>query len=220
MTQSQTGRKSMRQQVKKKPATDQEIVQIRLRYLTSSVDLRGCPQDQRPEIALIGRSNAGKSSLINGLAGGRLAKVSATPGKTRLLNFFDAGPSYRYVDMPGYGFASRSEGERVSWGKMIEPYLATRSNLAGLLILLDVRRDWGESEAMILRWLQPRELPAAVVLTKIDKVSRSEFLQKKKRIAEESGLDAIFGTSALKKTGFAELEDFVFKNWVKPRLRK
>ncbi len=114
----------------------------RLKFVTSSPDLKGCPRDSRPEVALIGRSNSGKSSLLNGIAQERVAMTSSTPGKTRLLNFFDAGPNYRFVDMPGYGWSARGGEEHHSWKPMIEGFLGARANLVGLLILLDVRRDW------------------------------------------------------------------------------
>src|SRR5262245_31840721 len=114
----------------------------RLRFITSASDYSGCPDDSRPEIALIGRSNSGKSSLLNGIAQERVAMISSTPGKTRLLNFFDAGDKYRYVDMPGYGFSARGGDEHHSWKPLIEGYLSARTNLCGLLVLLDVRRDW------------------------------------------------------------------------------
>ncbi len=199
------------------PQKEQRGPKARLRYVTSAVDLRGCPQDSKPEVALIGRSNAGKSSLLNGLGQERIAKVSSTPGKTRLLSFFDAGLHYRYVDMPGYGFSARSGSEQRSWQKMIEPYLSRRKNLRGLLVILDVRRDWTEDEALVLEFLRPRGLPAAIILTKADKISRSQVLQQIDRVRKTSGVHDVFATSALKHMGFHELEDFIFKSWIKTK---
>lgn len=191
----------------------------RLKFVTSSADLRGCPTDSRPEVALIGRSNSGKSSLLNGIAQERVAMTSSTPGKTRLLNFFDAGPNYRYVDMPGYGWSARGGDEHHSWKPMIEGYLSTRANLVGLLLLMDVRREWTVDEAAFVEWLRPRSLPLAVILTKTDKVSKGELQKKTREIQKASGVDFVFATSALKNLGFAELEDFIFKQWVKPALK-
>jgi GTP-binding protein len=190
-------------------------VQFRLplKFLTSAADLKGCPNDSVLEVALVGRSNAGKSSMLNGLADAKIAMVSSSPGKTRLLNFFDA-PKFRMVDMPGYGFASRSGDEQRSWQKMIEPYLTTRKNLRGLLLVMDIRRDWSDDEQNLLDWISPRELGAAIVLTKIDKLSRSEVIKRVNEIREQSGVEAVFATSALKKTGYAEIEDYVYKNWI------
>ena len=189
--------------------------QQHLRFLTSAVDMQGCPQDSSPEVAIVGRSNAGKSTLINGIASSRIAKVSGTPGKTRLLNFFQ-GPNYRLVDMPGYGFSARSGVEQSSWQGMIEPYLATRGSLVGLLIVMDVRRDWSRDEEDLVEWLAPRGVPSAVVLTKADKLLRSDVMTRTKLIKQQSGLDAVLATSSLKRTGFIELEDFIFETWVKP----
>lgn len=189
----------------------------RLMFLTSAVNLQGCPADQVLEVAIVGRSNAGKSSLINAIAGARIAQVSSTPGKTRLLNFYQ-GPTYRLVDMPGYGFAARSGDEVRKWRNMIEPFLAARGNLVGLLLVMDVRRDWTDDEGNLIEWMAPRGLPAAVVLTKADKLSKSAALNRVREIKKQSGLENVMLASALKKTGLIELENFVFENWVKPEL--
>jgi GTP-binding protein len=186
----------------------------KLQFLTSAVDMQGCPADTFPEVAIVGRSNAGKSTLINGISNSRIAQVSAKPGKTRLLNFYQA-PTFRLVDMPGYGFSSRSGHEQKSWQKMIEPYLSTRETLVGLLIVMDIRRDWSQDEEDLLAWMAPRELPAAVVLTKADKLSRGAALQKIREIQKASDLEDVMATSSLKRTGFLELSDFVFAAWVK-----
>jgi GTP-binding protein len=190
----------------------------RFQFLTSAIDLEGCPADAVPEVALAGRSNAGKSSFINALASEKIARVSSAPGKTNLLNFYQGSTGYRLVDMPGYGYAKRGGGEVFAWSQMIEPYLAARGNLAGLLILLDVRRPWAIEERELVRWLQPLGIPAAALLTKADKVTRSECAQARDRALRDSGLANVFATSALKRSGLAELEDFVFREWVRGRL--
>ncbi|MES2856773.1 MAG: ribosome biogenesis GTP-binding protein YihA/YsxC, partial [Bdellovibrionota bacterium] len=167
---------------------------LNLKFLTSAVDLKGCPSDRIPEVALIGRSNAGKSTLINGIAKARVAQVSSTPGKTRLLNFYSL-PEFRFVDMPGYGFAKRSGVEQSEWLTMVENYLALRENLVGLLIVMDIRRDWTEDEDDILRWLLPRGLPAAAVATKTDKLNRSDMINRQRLIRKQSGLENVLVTS-------------------------
>jgi GTP-binding protein len=184
-------------------------------YMASAVDLQGCPVGTQPEIGIVGRSNAGKSTLINGLAGSKIALVSSTPGKTRMLNFYSA-PRYCLVDMPGYGFAARSGAEQVSWQEMIEPYLAARENLAGLIIVMDIRRDWSADEANLLKWIRPREIPSVVVLTKADKMSRGESLNRRQKLQRESGVEHVLITSSLKKQGFKELEELMFQTFVKP----
>jgi GTP-binding protein len=186
---------------------------LNLEFLTSAANLQGCPNDSEPEVALVGRSNAGKSSLLNGLSNSRVAKVSSTPGKTRLLNFFTSA-KFRLVDMPGYGFSKRSGVEQNSWQAMIEPFLVQRPNLRGLLIVMDIRRDWSIEEQDLVAWIAPRQLGIAVALTKADKLSRSEGLKRLGLIRMQSGVENMFLTSSLKKTGYFEVEDYIYKNWI------
>lgn len=169
----------------------------------------------RPEVAIAGRSNAGKSSFINALTQSKIAKVSQTPGKTRLLSFFDVGANYRLVDMPGYGFASRSGDEMRSWQTMIEDYLSLRGNLVGLVLIMDINRDWDRDEAMLVHFMYSVAKPVLVVLTKADKLSRSEIEKRKKQIQKSSGINNIFTVSSLKGEGIEETEEFIFQNWVK-----
>lgn len=185
------------------------------RYLKSAWLKADYPPGDRPEVAVVGRSNAGKSSFLNAMFGSKLAKVSGSPGKTRSLNFFDFGKSYRWVDMPGYGFAARSKKEQVDWSKIIESYLAERECLAGLVLIMDVRRDWTEDEDLMLDWCQTYETPVAVILNKRDKVSKSEALQKKTKISKDYGVP-VFLASCLSKEGIEEAEDFIFESWIKP----
>ena len=120
---------------------------MKAKFLKSAVNQEDYPPSDRPEVALVGRSNAGKSSLLNALAGSKIAKVSQEPGKTRLLNFFDYGKQYRFVDMPGYGYASRSGSEILSWQEMITKYSDVRENLHGVVLIMDSARDWQEEES-------------------------------------------------------------------------
>ncbi len=136
------------------------------------------PQDRLPEVAFVGRSNVGKSSLINSLLHRkRLAKVSHTPGKTRILNFFRVTTddpllkSFYVVDLPGYGYAKVAKSVRAQWGPMIERYLKGRSTLRGVLLLVDVRRTEGP-DAGTIEWLKELGRPLTVVATKVDKLSR------------------------------------------------
>lgn len=185
----------------------------RFQFLTSATRLEQCPTDLRPEIAVLGRSNAGKSTLINAWAQSQIAKTSSTPGKTRLINFFD-GPQYRLVDFPGYGYSKRSGDEQATWGGMIETFLSTRGALKGALLLMDCRRDWTSEEEMLLKFLQRRNCPLGVVLTKSDKLNRSEENKVRAKFKVIPGVDAIFFVSSTKRTGIQELEDYVYKTWV------
>ena len=137
------------------------------------------PSDKRPHVAFAGRSNVGKSSLLNRLVGRRkMAKVSNTPGKTRSLNFFLIDDRYYFVDLPGYGYARVSKELRQSWGRMIESYLNECRNLVGLVLLLDSRRDPTDEDYQLLEWLAARKVPALIAVTKTDKLSRSKAAQK------------------------------------------
>lgn len=188
-----------------------------LEFLKSAVFPKDYPLHSKAEVAITGRSNAGKSSFINALCGSsKMAKVSSTPGKTRLLNFFTVNHKYVLVDMPGYGFASRSGDEMRDWQGMIEDYLRSRENLKGLLLVMDIRREWSEDEEMMKDWLDSRDLPMALVLTKADKLTKNEINKLLSKIKKDSGLPDIFVTSALKKSGQSEVEDFIYQRWVKP----
>jgi GTP-binding protein len=121
-----------------------------VRFLKSASRLSEGPQGFVPEVALAGRSNSGKSSLINALSkNSKMAKVSSTPGKTILLNFFEVEGLFRLVDMPGYGYAQRSKADRTTWASMVEGYLAARGQLCGVVLVMDGRRVWAKEEEQL-----------------------------------------------------------------------
>lgn len=186
-----------------------------IQFIKSAVLEKDFPVHKLSEVAIAGRSNAGKSSFINALTRNKIAKVSSTPGKTRLLNFFSLDDSYVMVDMPGYGFAARSGDEMREWHQMIETYLMTRQNLRGLLLIMDIRRDWTEDEELLKEFSERRGFPLAVVLTKADKMSRSQVLQAVAKVKKASGLSAVFPVSSLKKDGQDAVEEYIYENWVK-----
>jgi GTP-binding protein len=147
-------------------------------FITSCTEPGQFPQEPLPEVAFVGRSNVGKSSLINSLLGRKsLAKVSGTPGKTRLVNFFlvtttdPALKRFYVVDLPGYGYAKAAKSLRAQWGPMIEQYFAERASLCGVLLLVDARRTEGQDETAYV-WLRELGRPPVVVATKIDKFTR------------------------------------------------
>jgi len=166
--------------------------QTRAEFVGSFHDLKQLPRDQRPQVAVSGRSNVGKSSLLNKLVGQRkLAKVSSTPGKTRALNFFLINEKYYLVDLPGYGYAKVAKTIKDQWGKLIERYLNEERRIAGMVFLLDCRRDPAEEDLQLLSWLANRGLPVMLVITKADKLGRDKLSQKMRQIESELGLPSI-----------------------------
>jgi GTP-binding protein len=143
-------------------------------YITSIAALKQLPRTGLPEIAFAGRSNVGKSSLINSLLGRkRLAQTSSTPGKTRLLNFFLINRRFYFVDLPGYGYARVSKELRKRWHTLVEPYLQRRETLRGVIQLMDSRHEPSEQDRELVAWLDHHHIPLLVVMTKADKLSRS-----------------------------------------------
>jgi GTP-binding protein len=166
---------------------------LRAEFVTSAASRSGFPAEGLPEVAFVGRSNVGKSSLLNRLAQRRaLARTSATPGKTRLVNFFRIERRERapvlFVDLPGYGWARVARHERAEWQKLIEGYLDGRAPLCAVLLLLDARRDPGDDERDFLPWLAARGIPVRLVVTKLDKLNASEREARLRAITQELGI--------------------------------
>jgi GTP-binding protein len=149
------------------------------------------PRDGLPEIAFLGRSNVGKSSLLNRLAGAKnLARVSSTPGRTRLVNFFRYGDTLYLADLPGYGYARVPEAERQNWERMVTSYLIDRAPLALCIFLVDVRHDPSDGDLTLGRFLDHYGLPYALVATKADKLGRGELARKLKALQAGLGVTA------------------------------
>ena len=145
-------------------------------FLTSSPDLASCPPGKLPEYAFIGRSNVGKSSLINMLTGVKgLAKISQTPGKTRLINHFVVNDKWYLVDLPGYGYAKISQKERQRWKKMIHVYLLKRESLVCTFILIDARLEPQKIDLDFMAWMGESQIPFALAFTKTDKLSKRKL---------------------------------------------
>lgn len=143
-------------------------------FLTSADRLRACPRDDVPEVAFAGRSNAGKSSALNRLTGRRQARVSKTPGRTQLINFFNVDEGGRLVDLPGYGYARAAKSRQQAWGAAVDEYLNRRSNLVGLVMVIDARHPIKPFDQDMIDWCEERSMPLLVLLNKADKLKRGE----------------------------------------------
>jgi GTP-binding protein len=162
----------------------------KVEFIKSAVKVPDYPDEgDRPEIAIAGRSNVGKSSLINKLCNRRhLAKVSRTPGRTQLLNFFRINDAFVLCDLPGYGYAKVPDEVRRAWGPMVERYLTQRRTLKGLLLLMDVRRDPGDWEIDLIAWATHHGRAIVPVVTKVDKLAKTRRAAAVQRIAQAIGL--------------------------------
>jgi GTP-binding protein len=148
---------------------------VRAHFLTSAAQPSEFPPPSLPEVAVVGRSNVGKSSLINTLVGqDGLARTSRTPGRTRLVNWFVIDDRFHLVDLPGYGYAQVNQSMREGWRPLIESYLAERKSLAGVLLLIDIRRGVQDEELDFIPWLAQRDMPVVVALTKADKLAKNK----------------------------------------------
>jgi GTP-binding protein len=183
---------------------------LRLEFILSAPDLEQLPAT-RAEIAFVGRSNVGKSSLLNAIAGRKkLALVSNTPGRTQLLNCFGLeGADATVVDCPGYGYANVSKSTRASWQPMIERYLLEREHLEMILLLVDGEIGPTKSDLQMLDWLRANSLPHSVIATKHDKVKSSQRAKRKRELAASCMLDPgdVVWVSAAKDTGIPRLRE-------------
>ncbi len=156
------------------PAENETIERLSATFLKSAPGLRECPPPDQPEVAFAGRSNAGKSSVLNRLTGSRrTAKVSKTPGRTQLLNFFDVQTGGRLVDLPGYGYAKAGRQAQQGWQRAVNDYLSRRDSLVGVVLVMDIRHPHQAFDQELLEWAQASEMPVHVLLNKADKLSRS-----------------------------------------------
>ena len=159
-------------------------------FIKSATKPAAYPPAQLPEVAFAGRSNVGKSSLINALVNRRrLVKTSATPGRTQLINFFNINNQIVFVDLPGYGYAKVPVSVRQKWGPMIETYLSGRNSLKAVVVILDIRRTPRQEEYSLLGWLDHYGIAAIVVLTKTDKLSKNKTAQQHHQIAHALSMD-------------------------------
>jgi len=198
-------------------------MKVRAKFLTSAVDPAKFPAPTVPEIAFAGRSNVGKSSLLNALAGGKLAHVSSTPGRTRTINFFgvnfDAGntktakpaPELILVDLPGYGYAKISKSISAEWPTFIEPYLRDRETLALAVCLVDSSIPPQPSDHQLITWLRQHQRPFLVVGTKADKLSRNKLNKSLAELQVAHEVGAVLPFSAETGSGLKELWQMIFE---------
>ena len=187
-------------------------------FVISSTIWTKCPDPVRPEYAMIGRSNVGKSSLINMLTGRRkLAKTSGTPGKTITINHFQINSEWYLVDLPGYGYARRSKTERNKWEKMIKGYILNRQNLMTLFVLIDVRHEPQKNDMEFVEWLGMSNIPFVIIFTKADKLKRNQLennlaTYKKSMLEDWEELPPMIVTSAETGQGKDEILNYIEEN--------
>ncbi|HEY6012245.1 MAG TPA: ribosome biogenesis GTP-binding protein YihA/YsxC [Nitrospirota bacterium] len=176
-------------------------------FIVSAPGPKQFPTDRKPQIAFAGRSNVGKSSLINALLHRKsLVKTSATPGKTQLINFFMINESFYFVDLPGYGYARVPQAVTDAWAPMIEGYLKNSPSLRAVIVLLDSRREPDERDARLIEWLRQSDIHPIVVLTKADKLNRQESDRALRNLRSGLGIgDEAALTSAKSGQGIKEL---------------
>ncbi len=184
-------------------------------FVISNTDIKKCPKDGKPEYAFIGRSNVGKSSLINMLTDqAKLAKTSSKPGKTQLINHFLINGEWYLVDLPGYGYAKASKTARAQWEKFIVDYLRKRETLMNVFVLLDARLEPQKIDMEFMNWCGEHGIPFSMVFTKIDKLSSSALQKNLARYKKEmlkfwEEIPPVFTTSAVSKFGREKLLNYV-----------
>lgn len=161
------------------------------RFVTSAYSYQDCPRHSRPEFAFAGKSNVGKSSLINKLINrNKLARISSKPGRTQSINFYNIDDRFYFVDLPGYGFARVPDKVRKEWGELIDDYLYNRKNLAGIIQIVDARHKPTADDCMMVDWLIATGLPTMIVATKVDKISRGKRKKQENIIRETLGISS------------------------------
>ncbi len=184
-------------------------------FVISNTDYKLCPKADKAEYAFIGRSNVGKSSLINALANQKsLAKISGTPGKTQLINHFIINNDWFLVDLPGYGYAKTSKALRAKFHEMISDYLINRKNLMCLFVLIDIRHNLQSIDKDFMEWLAENKIPFSIIFTKSDKIGKTILSKntvnfKQDMLKEWESLPEIFTTSSVKKTGLEEFLKYI-----------
>lgn len=187
------------------------MVRVIAKFATSAVDPRQFPAPSLPEVAFLGRSNVGKSSVLNSLVGEKIARTSSTPGRTRMINFFEVrrpgkpAPEVIFADLPGYGYAKASRSEIAEWPKFIEPYLQEREPLALCVSLIDANVPPQQNDTQMIEWLRHVGRPFVVVATKADRLSGNELRNSLRKLQEAHGVERLLAYSARTAIGKDEL---------------
>ncbi len=176
-------------------------------FIKSATRKEHYPKEDLPEVAFVGRSNVGKSSLINCLINRKgLVKTSSTPGKTQLINFFNINHKLVFVDLPGYGYAKVPLSVKKNWGKMIESYLQSSQNLKLVVFLVDIRRNPVEDERLLMDWFHEFDIPFLTAITKTDKLKKGEITKNQKKIATSLEITTDSSILCSAKTGLGKKE--------------
>lgn len=184
------------------------------KFITSATKIEECPPDEFPEVCFAGRSNVGKSSLINAIVNRKnIARTSNVPGKTQQMNYYQIGDDCFFVDLPGYGFAKVPKKERERWGRNIRQYLSERKSLRLILSVIDARHEPSALDQDFFYWLASNEMPFCVLMSKADKLSNNKFAQSKKAVknilAEMNIEIPVLGYSASSRKGIPEIQELI-----------
>ncbi|MCW5970194.1 MAG: ribosome biogenesis GTP-binding protein YihA/YsxC [Blastocatellales bacterium] len=191
------------------------------KFICSAKGPESFPRDARPEVAFLGRSNVGKSSLLNSLLGVRdLARTSSTPGRTQAINFFLINEAFYFVDLPGYGYAKVSKQERQSWGRLIEKYLARRPQLVLSILIVDARHEPSPLDLQMQSWLQHFGLSYLVVSTKIDKLTSNQQRTIRARMRKAFQTERIIPYSSPTRAGAGEIWDAIQEGVNRPPIAR
>jgi GTP-binding protein len=193
---------------------------VNVQFMKSAASLSQCPPEAGPEIAFAGRSNAGKSSVLNRLTGSRrTAKVSKSPGRTQLLNFFEVDGGGRLVDLPGYGYAKAGKSAQAGWQRTVNDYLSNRESLEAVVLVMDIRHPLQPFDLELMNWAHPSGMPLLILLNKADKLKRGAQARELTKVRNAVSKQPLTRVQAFSATSGQGLEELVatLKDWLHPK---
>jgi GTP-binding protein len=193
---------------------------VNVQFMKSAASLSQCPPEAGPEIAFAGRSNAGKSSVLNRLTGSRrTAKVSKSPGRTQLLNFFEVDGGGRLVDLPGYGYAKAGKSAQAGWQRTVNDYLSNRESLEAVVLVMDIRHPLQPFDLELMNWAHPSGMPLLILLNKADKLKRGAQARELTKVQNAVSKQPLTRVQAFSATSGQGLEELVatLKDWLHPK---